>query len=303
MGHRTGQHQNSTLTPGLLSDMVSAGGWAPAQSLPVRVGVEAVWRASSLEVLGQPRSSVEAVIRKRASSCKQKRNVTNILLVRQCRSYAEQLSEPHIACHAVQQLTMSLPAVLPAACSHQAGARSAAKSPAPSGCQHRYKPGRALRRAPSPQQSSPEPPAATDLLVTELAGCCRLPAQQLALSRAHQQDGWRCCSLSNGTAVASPPSPAAVLQGSRPAVLELEVEVAQPAVRLFSSIPEAVADIAAGKLVVVLDSEDRENEGDLIMTGQHVRLPRLVWLQCCRCTACNSSCHEMMCMCKLASMG
>ena len=46
---------------------------------------------------------------------------------------------------------------------------------------------------------------------------------------------------------------------------------AQKPLRLFDSIPEAVADITAGKLVVVLDNEDRENEGDLIMTGEHVR--------------------------------
>ena len=32
----------------------------------------------------------------------------------------------------------------------------------------------------------------------------------------------------------------------------------------FASIPEALADVAAGKFVVVLDDEDRENEGDLI---------------------------------------
>ena len=51
---------------------------------------------------------------------------------------------------------------------------------------------------------------------------------------------------------------------------------AQKPLRLFDSIPEAVADVAAGKLVVVLDSEDRENEGDLIMTGEHVRGTRLL---------------------------
>jgi 3,4-dihydroxy 2-butanone 4-phosphate synthase/GTP cyclohydrolase II len=32
----------------------------------------------------------------------------------------------------------------------------------------------------------------------------------------------------------------------------------------FSSIEDALADVAAGKFVVVLDDEDRENEGDLI---------------------------------------
>ncbi len=36
----------------------------------------------------------------------------------------------------------------------------------------------------------------------------------------------------------------------------------------FSSIPEAVAAIGRGEIVVVVDDEDRENEGDLIMAAQ-----------------------------------
>jgi 3,4-dihydroxy 2-butanone 4-phosphate synthase/GTP cyclohydrolase II len=40
-----------------------------------------------------------------------------------------------------------------------------------------------------------------------------------------------------------------------------------PAVRL-DSIERAVADIAAGKAIVVVDDEDRENEGDLIFAAQ-----------------------------------
>lgn len=35
----------------------------------------------------------------------------------------------------------------------------------------------------------------------------------------------------------------------------------------FSSIPEAIEDIRQGKFVIVVDDEDRENEGDLIMAG------------------------------------
>ena len=31
----------------------------------------------------------------------------------------------------------------------------------------------------------------------------------------------------------------------------------------FSSIPEAIEDFRAGKMLVVVDDEDRENEGDL----------------------------------------
>ena len=39
----------------------------------------------------------------------------------------------------------------------------------------------------------------------------------------------------------------------------------------FSSIPELLADIRAGRMVVVVDDEDRENEGDLIMAAEKVR--------------------------------
>ena len=38
---------------------------------------------------------------------------------------------------------------------------------------------------------------------------------------------------------------------------------------LFDSTESVVADIRHGKLVIVVDDEDRENEGDLIMAGQH----------------------------------
>ncbi len=38
----------------------------------------------------------------------------------------------------------------------------------------------------------------------------------------------------------------------------------------FSTIPEAIEDIKAGKFVIVADDEDRENEGDLIMAAEKV---------------------------------
>ena len=38
----------------------------------------------------------------------------------------------------------------------------------------------------------------------------------------------------------------------------------------FDSIDEAIADVRAGKMVVVLDDEDRENEGDLVMAAQMI---------------------------------
>lgn len=38
----------------------------------------------------------------------------------------------------------------------------------------------------------------------------------------------------------------------------------------FDSIESVVADLRKGKMVIVVDDADRENEGDLIMAGQHV---------------------------------
>lgn len=39
----------------------------------------------------------------------------------------------------------------------------------------------------------------------------------------------------------------------------------------FATIPEILADIRAGRMVVIVDDEDRENEGDLIMAAEKVR--------------------------------
>ncbi len=39
---------------------------------------------------------------------------------------------------------------------------------------------------------------------------------------------------------------------------------------IFDCIDDAIADIRAGKMVIVLDDEDRENEGDLVMAAQMV---------------------------------
>ncbi|MDF2568919.1 MAG: ribBA [Sporomusa sp.] len=38
----------------------------------------------------------------------------------------------------------------------------------------------------------------------------------------------------------------------------------------FNTIEEAIEDIKNGKIVVVIDDEDRENEGDLIMAAEKV---------------------------------
>ena len=38
----------------------------------------------------------------------------------------------------------------------------------------------------------------------------------------------------------------------------------------FNTIKEAIEDIKAGKMIVVVDDEDRENEGDLLMAAEMV---------------------------------
>ena len=40
--------------------------------------------------------------------------------------------------------------------------------------------------------------------------------------------------------------------------------------KTFDSTESVIADIRRGKMVIVVDDEDRENEGDLIMAGQHI---------------------------------
>ena len=39
----------------------------------------------------------------------------------------------------------------------------------------------------------------------------------------------------------------------------------------FSNIEDIIADIRAGKMVIMVDDENRENEGDLLMAAEKVR--------------------------------
>ena len=39
---------------------------------------------------------------------------------------------------------------------------------------------------------------------------------------------------------------------------------------IFSSIDEITEDLRQGKMVIIVDDEDRENEGDLIMSADKV---------------------------------
>lgn len=57
--------------------------------------------------------------------------------------------------------------------------------------------------------------------------------------------------------------------------LELDLEAPLPG---FDSIKDALADLAAGKMVVALDDEDRENEGDLIMNADKVTTEAMAFI-------------------------
>ncbi|MFT5221887.1 MAG: 3,4-dihydroxy 2-butanone 4-phosphate synthase/GTP cyclohydrolase II, partial [Glaciecola sp.] len=46
----------------------------------------------------------------------------------------------------------------------------------------------------------------------------------------------------------------------------------------FATIEEALAEIAAGRPVVVIDDEDRENEGDLVLAGEHATTEQLAFM-------------------------
>ena len=53
-------------------------------------------------------------------------------------------------------------------------------------------------------------------------------------------------------------------------VEKLMVQAMSSVKTAYSTIEEALEDIVAGKMVVVVDDEDRENEGDLVMAAQFV---------------------------------
>lgn len=46
----------------------------------------------------------------------------------------------------------------------------------------------------------------------------------------------------------------------------------------FDSIESAVEDIRQGRFVIVLDDEDRENEGDLIIAADAITTEQMAWL-------------------------
>lgn len=47
------------------------------------------------------------------------------------------------------------------------------------------------------------------------------------------------------------------------------IERDEVATRGLATVPEAVEEIRAGRMLIVVDDEDRENEGDLLLAGEH----------------------------------
>src|SRR5580698_11051485 len=46
----------------------------------------------------------------------------------------------------------------------------------------------------------------------------------------------------------------------------------------FSGIPAILAELRAGRMVLILDDEDRENEGDLIMAAEHATAEAMAFM-------------------------
>ena len=44
---------------------------------------------------------------------------------------------------------------------------------------------------------------------------------------------------------------------------------------LFDTIPQAIEDFRQGKILIVVDDEDRENEGDFIMAAERITPDRI----------------------------
>ena len=65
------------------------------------------------------------------------------------------------------------------------------------------------------------------------------------------------------------PSPTIIESGIEPGMTEPSTAENPPDGSPFAAIPDAIDAIGRGEIVVVVDDEDRENEGDLIMAAEH----------------------------------
>ena len=46
--------------------------------------------------------------------------------------------------------------------------------------------------------------------------------------------------------------------------------------RTFASVPELVEELRAGRMIVLVDDEDRENEGDFVVAAEHLTVEHVV---------------------------
>jgi len=81
-----------------------------------------------------------------------------------------------------------------------------------------------------------------------------------------------------GARTAWPEAPALEEQQRREGQLDRVRQALEVPAFGFSTIPAAVAAVARGEAVVVLDDEDRENEGDLILAAQHATPEALAFM-------------------------
>lgn len=84
--------------------------------------------------------------------------------------------------------------------------------------------------------------------------------------------------------VASPSVPASFLKLNGSAAMvppKRPMEVRNPPVRssfAFDPIEDALAAFGQGEFLVVMDDEDRENEGDLIIAGSLCTTEKMAWM-------------------------
>src|SRR5207253_1471459 len=58
----------------------------------------------------------------------------------------------------------------------------------------------------------------------------------------------------------------------------------------FATVDEAIEEIRAGRMLVVVDDEDRENEGDLVMAADRVTAEQVNLMPKHRCARCRAAC-------------
>jgi len=58
----------------------------------------------------------------------------------------------------------------------------------------------------------------------------------------------------------------------------MEVDTSKRTSFAFDTVPEALEAFANGEFLVVMDDENRENEGDLIIAGSQCTTEKMAWM-------------------------